>query len=127
MSSEQNPHANKWFESISLDASSTPKQQVVPKQPLEAALGVKSLYVATLHESLIRFLDDLAENTIRIFLEYFYKNVKYQANLLDQAYLPKSIKRIGLVTLQIKGDVTECTVGHRKKMAVVALVHKKRM
>ena len=69
MSSEQNPHAKKRFELQSLDVSSTPKQQVVPKQPLEAALGVKSLYVATLHESLIRFLDDLAKKTIRLFLE----------------------------------------------------------
>jgi hypothetical protein len=108
MSSEQNPHAKKRFESQSLDASSTPKQQVVPNTPLEAALGVKSLYVATLHESLIRFLDDLAEKTIRLFSEYFYKNIKYQANLSDQTYHPKAIKQIGLVTFQIKGDVTEC-------------------
>ncbi len=108
MSSEQNPHAKKRFESQSSDASSMPKQRVGPKQPLEAALGVKSSYVATLHESLIKFLDDLAGKIIRLFSEYFYKNVKYQANLSDQAYLPKAIKQIGLVTLQIKGDVTEC-------------------
>ena len=125
MSSEQTSHVKKRFELQSnprinfldstlihtfnpSDASSTPKQQVGSKQPLKAALGVKSLYVATLHESLIRFLDDLAEKTIRLFLEYFYKNIKYQANLLDQGYLPKAIKWIGLVNLQIKGDVTEC-------------------
>ena len=108
MSSEQNSHVKKRFESQSTDASSTPKQQVGPKNPLEAALGVKSLYVATLHESLIRFLDDLAKKTIKLFSDYFYKDVKYQANLSDLAYLAKAIKNIGLVTLQTKDDVTEC-------------------
>ena len=49
------------------DASGTPNQKNGSKHPLEAALGVKSLYVATLHESLIKFLDDLAEKSIRLF------------------------------------------------------------
>ena len=76
MSSEQNSHAKKRFELQSTDASSTPKQRVGPKNPLKAALGVKFLYVATLHESLIKFLDDLAEKkSIQLFSEYFYKDV----------------------------------------------------
>ena len=74
------------------DASSTPKQRDGSKQPLEAALGVKSSYVTTLHEKFIKFLDNLAEKSIRLLLEYFYKDVKYQANCSDPAYLPKSIK-----------------------------------
>ena len=90
------------------DASSTPKQQDGSQQPLEAALGAKSLYAATLNESLIKFLDDLAEKTITLFLDYFYKDVKYQANCSDPANLPKSIKQNGLVTLQSKDKVTDC-------------------
>jgi hypothetical protein len=90
------------------NASGTPKQQGGPKHPLEAALGVKFLYVAMLHESLIKFLDDLAEKSIRLFSDYFYKNKKYQANLSNPTYLPKPIKHIGHVTLQSKDEVTEC-------------------
>ena len=108
VSSEQNTHAKTRFESRQTDASSTPKQQAGLNHPLEAALGVKSSYVAKLHESLIKFLDDLAEKSIRLFSDYFYKDVKYQANFSDPAYLPKAIKQIGLVTLQTKGNVTEC-------------------
>ena len=103
MSSEQTSHAKIRFESRSTDASSTPKQQVGSKQPLEAALGVKSSYVATLHESLIKFLDDLAEKAITLFSDYLYKDVKYQANCSDLAKLPKSIKQNGLVTLHENG------------------------
>ena len=73
------------------DASSTPKQQDGSQRPLEEALGVKSLYVATLHKSLIKFLDNLAKKSIQLFSEYFYKDVKHQANCSDPAYLPKSI------------------------------------
>ena len=90
------------------NASGTPNQKSGPKHPLEAALGVKLLYVATLHESLIKFLDDLAEKSIKLSSDYFYKNEKYQANLSDPTYLPKSIKHIGHVTLQSKDEVTEC-------------------
>ena len=124
MSSEPMSHTSKRFESQTSrasfldlntvhvfnpsDASGTPNQKNGSKHPLEAALGVKSLYVATLHESLIKFLDDLAEKSIRLFSDYFYKNEKYQANLSDPTYLPKSIKHIGRVTLQSKDEVTEC-------------------
>ncbi len=108
VSSEQNTHAKTRFESRQTDASSTPKQQAGLNHPLEAALGVKSSYVAKLHESLIKFLDDLAEKSIKLFSDYFYKDVKYQANFSDPAYLPKAIKQIGLVTLQTKDNVTEC-------------------
>jgi len=45
---------------------------------------------------------------IRLFSEYFYKHVKYQANCSDPAYLLSSIKQIGLVTLQSKDEVTDC-------------------
>jgi hypothetical protein len=90
------------------NASGTPKQRDGPKHPLEAALGVKLSYVATLHESLIKFLDDLAKKSIRLFLDYLKKNEKYQANLSNPAYLLKSIKHIGHVTLQSKDEVTEC-------------------
>jgi hypothetical protein len=99
MSSEQNSHAKTRFESRQTDASSTPKQRAGSNHPLEAALGVKSSYVATLHESLIKFLDDLAEKAITLFSDYFYKDVKYQANCSDLAKLPNSIKQNGLVTL----------------------------
>jgi hypothetical protein len=90
------------------DASGTPKQRDGSKHPLEAALGVKSSYVATLHESLIKFLDNLAEKSIRLLSDYFYKDVKYQVNCSDPANLPKSTKQIGLVTLQTKDEVTDC-------------------
>jgi hypothetical protein len=124
MSSEPTSHTSVKFESQSnvrtsstdytihvvnpSNASGTPKQQGGPKHPIEAALGVKLLYVAMLHESLIKFLDDLSEKSIRFFSDYFYKNEKYQANLSNPAYLPKSIKHIGHVTLQSKDEVTEC-------------------
>ena len=118
MSSEQRSHTSKRFDSTSAprinihqfnpnDASSTPKQRDGPKTPLEAAMGVKSLYVATLHESLVTFLDDLAEKSIRLFSDFYYNNIKYQANSTDQAYIPKSIKQIGLVTLQATEEVME--------------------
>ena len=89
------------------DASSTPKQRDGPKTPLEAALGVKSSYVTTLHESLVKFLDDLAKKSIRLFSEFYYNNIKYQVNCSDPAYIPKSIKEIGLVTLQVTEEVME--------------------
>ena len=125
MSLEQMSHTSKRFESplnprISFlesnlihtfnpsDASSTPKQQDGYQHPLKAALGVKLSYVATLRESLIMFLDNLVEKSIRLFLDYFYRDVKYQANSSDPANLPKSIKQNGLVTLQSKDEVTEC-------------------
>ena len=123
MSSEQRSHTSKRFDSTSTsrinfqattthkfnpnDASSTPKQRDGPKTPLEAAMGVKSSYVATLHESLVTFLDDLAEKSIRLFSDFYYNNIKYQANSTDQAYIPKSIKQIGLVTLQATEEVME--------------------
>ena len=90
------------------DASSTPKQQDGSKPPLEAALGVKLSYVATVHESLIKFLDNLAKKTITLFSDYFYKDVKFQANCSDHAYLPKFIKQIGRATLQSLDENTEC-------------------
>ena len=123
MPSEQRSHTSKRFDSTSTsrinfqaptthkfnpnDASSTPKQRDGLKTPLEAAMGVKSSYVATLHESLVTFLDDLAEKSIRLFSDFYYNNIKYQANSTDQAYIPKSIKQIGLVTLQATEEVME--------------------
>ena len=68
----------------------------------------KLSFVAMLHESLIKFLDDLAEKTITLFSDYFYKDIKFQMNCSDPANLPKSIKQNGLVTLQSKDEVTEC-------------------
>ena len=53
-----------------------------PTNPLEAALAVKSKYIETLHESLYKFLDDLAKKLTQL-LELFYKNVKYQVNCSD--------------------------------------------
>ena len=125
MSLEQMSHTSKRFGSTSnsrinfldsnsihtfnpSDTSSTPKQQDGSQQPLKAALGAKLSYVATLHESLIKFLDDLAKKTITLFSDYFYKDVKYQVNCSDPENLPKSIKQNGLVTLQSKDEVTDC-------------------
>ena len=48
------------------------------------------------------------ESSLQTDSQYFYKDVKYQANCSDPAYLPKAIKQIGLVTLQTKDDVMEC-------------------
>ena len=79
--------------------SDTTTQVSWHKNPLEAALAVKSKYIETLRESLFKFLDDLAEKLTQL-SELFYKNVKYQVNCSDSAHLPKSIKHIGLVTLQ---------------------------
>ena len=79
--------------------SDTITQQAGIKKPLEAALAVKSKYIKTLHESLFKFLDDVAKKLTKL-SELFYKNVKYQVNCSDLAHLPKSIKHIGLVTLQ---------------------------
>ena len=88
--------------------SDTTKQRAGVTNPLEAALAVKSEYIATLHESLYKFLDDLTGKCIQLFSEFFYKNVKYQANCSDPAYLPKPIKNFGSVTLQSCEEGLDC-------------------
>jgi hypothetical protein len=62
--------------------SDTTKQRAGITNPLEEALAVKSKYIETLHESLYKFLDDLAEKLTQL-SELFYKNVKYQVNCSD--------------------------------------------
>jgi hypothetical protein len=90
------------------EASDTTTQRTNIKNPLEAAMVVKTSYIETLHESLFKFLDDLSGKCIQLYSEFFYKNVKYQANSSDPAYLPKPIKHIGLVTLQSCEEVRDC-------------------
>ena len=49
-------------------------------------MGVKSSYVATLHESLVTFLDDLAEKSIRLFSDFYY-NVHFHLYLYVYVYV----------------------------------------
>ena len=70
------------------NASGTPKQRGGPKHPLEAALGVKSLYVAMLHESLIKFLDDLSEKANTL-LGLLLQRRKVSSELLRSGEPPK--------------------------------------
>ena len=70
------------------DASGTPNQQDGSKHPLEAALGVKSLYVVMLHESLIKFLDDLAEKANTL-LRSLLQRRKVSSKLLRSGVPPK--------------------------------------
>lgn len=72
--------------------------------PLEAALALKSKYTATLHKGLITFLDDLTDQTLRLYSEYFLKDVTYQENCINVNYIPKAIKTIG-VTFQSLEEV----------------------
>ncbi len=74
--------------------------------PLEAAMVLKSKYIATLHKGLTSFLDDLTNDTLRLYSIYFERDMKYQENSNDVNYVPTAVKTIGL-TLQSLEEVKD--------------------
>ena len=82
------------------------KKQLVTKSPTEAAMAMKNSHIATLHEALQPFLQDLTETCLRRYAAYYYKNAKHEEMHLDPNYVPASCKKIGL-TLQGIDEVKE--------------------
>lgn len=86
------------------DVTGITKQREKTVSALEAALVVKSKYTATLQADLYTFLDIPTERCLTLYSAYFHKEVKLQENVINNDYVPSSVKKIGL-TLQALDEV----------------------
>ena len=70
--------------------SVTTKQQADITNPLEAALAVKSKYIATLHESLFKFLDDLTGKMYPTLFGILLQRRRISSKLLESGVPPET-------------------------------------
>ena len=76
------------------------------KTPLEAATAVGQAHLRTLHPSLPPLLEDHFKRLVQAHASHQHKTKKHQEMLLDPAFVPKSVRNMGL-TLQALNEVRE--------------------
>jgi hypothetical protein len=92
---------------ISTNFQRNPTESEKTPTPLEAALAVSLVHIATLHTELTTFLSHLVERCLKDYAEYFYANEKNTRMRLNTAPVPSSVKKIKL-NLQPLEEVREC-------------------